>query len=755
MNAIQKTKILCLIILLIVFFGACSTKKKLTSSSTAVAVDTATHQTAFQSLKPKPTYYLQFNSQLNNIPTPKPKTITTKDLYEFAFEDLKAMLEGKDSVDFEKAIYITENVYYRNKVKYDDYLRVLDHHTKRINALIAANDKSASMDFKVYANFRERGLSYTSLRYTESEKRELYRKALTNWAIFTYLTDTLTFGQKQQLPFAYQIDDPFGMDNWSNSQVLHLLGSMEKKGNCFALVALFKIFSNRLNSEAYICTAPQHIYLQHRDEKGDFYNLELATKTYPSDGTLMTLTFTHKEAIMSGISLRRLKTDKQNIVLCLVNLGKSYEHKFGTREDDFMLKCAELALQHDSLNLNAMLLKQQVLEERVMKFVKADSLNSIAALQSNETFKQLEKHTLHLYDKGYHQMPLYMQEIILSKLQQDNKPLVIKDRTPNPFTSIKVPAKNRRYSTLSGGLYEEVHAPKQLEEYGYITIDLKAKKIVKIENRPNNNLLIDPVAFAWQIDPLTSKYPSWSPYMAFANNPILLIDPDGQEPIKPQAGTIGGFVSFFNNTSTKMGLTTGESAKIAMLRLGMMGMDWKHARPMPLTTAPFNSAKDRYIYTEKGGWIDMAHFTFYAGLAYKYKLDQQQAVQQMNSPSFAYLPPEEQMRIIKTAGISPQGEAVQAGYIQEASDKLAAPYSAYSYEDLPSDKFGADFGANYFDPNSKLTFGEQLQNYFNNVLKSTTPQNAPNYECLPLTEPTKKPTATNTTTTPQTPICIE
>jgi hypothetical protein len=197
MKAIQKTKILCSIILLIVFFGACSTKKQLTSSSsTAVAVDTSTHQTAFQSLKPKPYYYPYSTYKLNLQSTAQPKKITTKDLYEFAFEDLKAMLEGKDSVDFEKAIYITENVYYRNKVKYDDYLRVLDHHTKRINALIAANDKSASMDFKVYANFRERGLSYTSLRYTESEKRELYRKALTNWAIFTYLTDTLSFSKK-------------------------------------------------------------------------------------------------------------------------------------------------------------------------------------------------------------------------------------------------------------------------------------------------------------------------------------------------------------------------------------------------------------------------------------------------------------------------------------------------------------------------------------------------------------------------------
>jgi len=31
------------------------------------------------------------------------------------------------------------------------------------------------------------------------------------------------------------------------------------------------------------------------------------------------------------------------------------------------------------------------------------------------------------------------------------------------------------------------------------------------------------------VDPLAAKYPSWSPYSAFRNNPILYVDPDGKE----------------------------------------------------------------------------------------------------------------------------------------------------------------------------------------------------------------------------------
>mgnify|MGYP006435925039 CR=1 FL=1 len=71
-------------------------------------------------------------------------------------------------------------------------------------------------------------------------------------------------------------------------------------------------------------------------------------------------------------------------------------------------------------------------------------------------------------------------------------------------------------------------------------------------------------------------------------------------------------------------------------------------------------------------------------------------------------------------------------------------------EDLPSDKFGADFSVNYFDSNSELSFGEQLQNYLNNVLGATNPKNAPNYENLPTEYPVKGelPSVQNRTTQP-------
>jgi hypothetical protein len=204
------------------------------------------------------------------------------------------------------------------------------------------------------------------------------------------------------------------------------------------------------------------------------------------------------------------------------------------------------------------------------------------------------------------------------------------------------------------------------------------------------------------------------------NNPVNLIDPDGREPIKPLVGTAQTFRTLLDNSPSKVGGYTGDKASNYLKNLGNTEFDWGQMRPLPTETGYFNKKEGRYIYTEKGGWVDMAHFMFYAGKAYQYKLDGKE---------------------------NPIGEAVQDGYKQEMSDKYAAKHSAYSYEDLPTDKFGAEFAVKYFDPKSKQTFGEQLENYLNNILKATDPKNAPNYKDLPTIEP-KTPTRTNETTTP-------
>ena len=246
----------------------------------------------------------------------------------------------------------------------------------------------------------------------------------------------------------------------------------------------------------------------------------------------------------------------------------------------------------------------------------------------------------------------------------------------------------------------------------------------------------------WSVDPLTDKYPGVSPYVFCIDSPLNIIDPNGTEPIKPFAGTVQGFVAFMNSLSTCIGNAKGDMASSAMIRMS------KTRGFQPANTAPFNrSDGNRYIYTRKGGWIDMAHFMFYAGTAYAKKLAKENAQEVVKSPYFTLMIPFVQIQLLKLANSEPVGETVQLGYMQEWTDMIKAKQSAFSYEDIPTDKFAAIFGAKYFNPNSDKTLSEQISDYLNNVLQATSPEEAPNYQNLPEDYP-NKPTQTNHSTNP-------
>lgn len=523
--------------------GACKTQKP-------IITDGVTHTPARDiQQKSDTTNYSYFPPKYYGVPK---KIFKELENYEMAFIELKAMLEETIEPNFERAVFISENAYNENKYSYDDFQYAISQHQFFIETLIDANDKSDTIDFNIKVNQYGR-FNLDDIRYPPNEKKELYQKALVNSMIFKYLTDTIytlfpsdsnSMGIFYHTPYTYASKDPFGIKNWSNSQVLNLLISKEQKGNCFALTAFYKILSDRMKSDARICTAPQHIYIQHKDKKGDYYNVELATAGHPGDGTIQTLTHTTTDAIKSGIALRSYDS-KQSVGLCLVNLAKSYEHKFGSKDDEFLLNCAELVLKHDSLNLNALLLKQQVLDERIKNYSMEKNINEINKLKANpeisKSVYELEKHLALLYRLGYRQMPFDMQEIIMTGVIPEN----FKDKNPSPFTTIDPKDEHRKkFTTLYGGLFQEVFIKNEFEQYGHFTFQTSINKLTAIDTSAQTGFLIDPVAFAYDFgarmydsrvgiftsrDPHESSYPHLSPYSAFGNNPIIYVDPDGRD----------------------------------------------------------------------------------------------------------------------------------------------------------------------------------------------------------------------------------
>lgn len=500
-------------------------------------------------------------------------TTASKQYYYAAKEQFKDMLSGKEELSYEKAITVVENAYWDNDNDKEAFDELISFHSINIMRIIDQEKKRSPQEFK------------RTLLKTVEQQQDQYNNALTNWAIFSYITNTTYHVTKKglfyNLPYQYSSEDPLGTLNWKNTQVLNLLYS--KRGNCYALVSLFKIFSERLNSEAFICTAPGHIYIRHADHKGIYHNVELANKAFPGTGSMETLTYTTDEATKNGISLRELDL-KQSIALNLVYLAKGYEYKFGVKDDNFIMECAELALQYDELNLNAMLLKTEVLEERLIKKNK-----TIKALQSDKTFQEYEKLIVHLFDLGYREMPTEMKDLVISRLRKEDSPYPMTNHTPKPFEDLGV--KEERYATLSGGLFDEQMLTKPIEQYHRTMFDTKQKKITELVELDTtyNNYPIDLVVFAWNIDPMDHVYPSISPYAFVANNPISYVDPDGNVITYAKGSKAESvFLKIYNNGSddTKAALDKLQASDVVY---NIVVNEYSGTSPGGTTTYDFNT----------------------------------------------------------------------------------------------------------------------------------------------------------------------
>ena len=430
--------------------------------------------------------------------------------YKAAFDDLSYMLNDSTALNFEEAIFAIENAYHNNELSKADYTNKLNFHTARIIQLASAN--ANKLTEIIAENNNPSGIETNSV----SNRKKLAEHLLLNWAIFTYLTDTTWWKEGDNYvahyPIQYEIADPFGNSHWENTMVTNLLLNPTLQGNCFSLAALYYIFSQRLHTEAYLSTAPNHIFIQHIGMDETYYNVELTTHSFPGSGTIKTFTYTSHKAISKGIAMKRL-TEKEAIALCAVYLAKGYAKKLRIkngelRMDGFALSCSALALSFDSLCLSAMLLKQEILAANT------NNSDALLAIMKN------------LRENGYEQMPNEMHNAIVAEIQH-------KKESPNIYTSSPFEAinKSRNYFSLSKNKYPEMKTSgNDLYQVGNVCLNNTSQEINYISE---NNLAIsemnDPVVFAMSVDPLAAKYASESPYEAMGNNPVMFVDPDGRD----------------------------------------------------------------------------------------------------------------------------------------------------------------------------------------------------------------------------------
>lgn len=262
------------------------------------------------------------------------------------------MLHDSTKLSFKRAVFITENAYLGGSLSYAAY-----------------NNEIKLIAQKLIAFVKERGL-------------QQYKTAL-HFAIFHFMTqaDILNGGK----PYSYDFNDIFGENDFKQTFVTKLMKTHQ--GNCHSLPMFYKILAEELKIEAFLALAPQHMYIKHVDEEGNWVNLELTNWHPSSDAWIISSSGINTEAIKSGIYMEPLNL-QQSVAFCLLDLAYAHQHKYGY--DGFYLKCTQLALKHFPKSINAILMQANyfiVLGEREYK---ANGLSPLAK-ELEQKIQALEK----------------------------------------------------------------------------------------------------------------------------------------------------------------------------------------------------------------------------------------------------------------------------------------------------------------------------------------------------------------------------
>jgi hypothetical protein len=307
------------------------------------------------------------------------------DVYEQAYQELAKMLDGRYPLSFKRAVFLTENAYLDNQLDYKGFNQVI--------ADLARDSKNIESQSAPY------------LLYDLADKQAVLHNAV----LFRLLTERIEFASgRTQIPYRYDFEDFNGERDWSKMFVSKLLAT--HKGNCHSLPFLYKILADETGAQAWLALAPNHIYLKQHNLKDGWYNTELTSRTFPMDAWLMASGYISRETIISGIYMDTLSA-QQNVVLCLVDLARGYERKFGAASESFVLKCTDLALQYFPHYVNAQLLQAEALRRRFER--QTDRANSQRA------YGAMEAAYTRIYKTGYREMPPAMYTAWLQSVQQE------------------------------------------------------------------------------------------------------------------------------------------------------------------------------------------------------------------------------------------------------------------------------------------------------------------------------------------------
>lgn len=302
----------------------------------------------------KPTYdnYIPFDT----IP------VFVDDVYfKQAYDELSAMLDGKDSLNFKRAAFLVEWAYLDGSLDYDKFSSDIDSIVNTLRGFIYINN---------LAQYRTAG----------------------NFALFEYFTKANALNGDK--PFKYDFEDFTGDKDLRKTFVTKAMET--HTGQCRSLPFLYKILSDELGAESFLALAPYHIYIKHIDESGRWVNVELTNGHFSTDAWMISSMDISAEAIKNRIYLDAL-SQRESIAMLLTDLSLAYKKKYGY--DYYTLACNDKALEYFPHYMTALFVKFNTLQVLGFKYIdKYGQVSSSFADQNYKAFKDVQKQ---IQDLGY------------------------------------------------------------------------------------------------------------------------------------------------------------------------------------------------------------------------------------------------------------------------------------------------------------------------------------------------------------------
>ncbi|CAG5086806.1 hypothetical protein [Parvicella tangerina] len=270
-----------------------------------------------------------------NYTMPRLSSESEKLHFEKAYNEIVEMLEGKKPLSIKRAVFLTENAWFSGQMNYKDFCAALDESEKMIEIKMSQEGLSSRDNHAI------------------------------NYMTHKYISDTLRIDMMglekvvTTFPKQYDFDDPFGYYDVRQMFVSKLM--FENSGQCKSLPLYYLILVEELGGSAYLSLSPSHSFIKVKDNKGNFYNVELTNGRLSSDSWIVGSGYIKAEAIKGGIYLDTMNKE-QVVANCLTDLAQYYKWRFGKPDiqqgyEDFNLKCINQTLKYHPNNINAILEK--------------------------------------------------------------------------------------------------------------------------------------------------------------------------------------------------------------------------------------------------------------------------------------------------------------------------------------------------------------------------------------------------------------